>query len=88
VVVLVAALLVYAASCEEQFLADSFPEEFKTYVATTPHKWWPRFATRSIPDRLDVKPAIFWKALVDAGAFFLLYLLVALAAEYRINPTF
>jgi len=87
-VVLVAALVVYAAACEEQFLADSFPEEFKVYVAATPNKWWPRFAARAMPDRLDVKPAIFWKALVDAGAFFLLYLLVALAAEYRISPTF
>ena len=87
-VVLVAALVVYAASCEEQFLADSFAEEFKSYVAATPNKWWPRFAARSMPDHLDVKPAIFWKALVDAGAFFLLYLLVALAAAYRTSPTF
>jgi protein-S-isoprenylcysteine O-methyltransferase Ste14 len=88
VVVLVAALVVYAASCEEQFLADSFPDEFKTYVVTTPHKWWPSFASHVMPAHLDVKPAIFWKALVDAGAFFLLYLLVALAAGYRINPAY
>jgi protein-S-isoprenylcysteine O-methyltransferase Ste14 len=87
-VVLVSALVVYAASCEEQFLADSFPEEFKAYVAATPNKWWPRFAARVVPDRLDVRPAIFWKALVDAGSFFLLYLLVALAAEFRITPIF
>ena len=86
VVVLVAGLVVYAASCEEQFLADSFPEEFKAYVAATPRMWWPRFAPGVVPDRVDVKPAIFWKALVDAGAFFLLFLLVALAAEYRIGP--
>ena len=65
-----------------------FPEEFKAYVAATPNKWWPRFAARAIPEHLDVKPAIFWKALVDAGSFFLLYLLVALAAEYRISPIF
>jgi protein-S-isoprenylcysteine O-methyltransferase Ste14 len=86
VVVLVAALLVYAASCEEQFLADSFPEDFTAYVAATPSKWWPRSAARAMPDRLDVRPAVFWKSLVDAGSFFLLYLLVALAAEYRLYP--
>jgi protein-S-isoprenylcysteine O-methyltransferase Ste14 len=86
VVVLVAGLVIYAASCEEQFLADSFPDEFKAYVVATPRKWWPRFAPRAVPDRVEVKPAIFWKALVDAGAFFLLYLLVALAADYRIGP--
>jgi len=88
VVVLVAALVVYAASCEEQFLADSFPEEFTAYVVATPNKWWPRFVPRGMPERLEVKPAIFWKALVDAGAFFLLYLLVAVAAAYRTSPTF
>ena len=88
VALLIAALVVYAASCEEQFLADSFPEEFNAYVAVTPNKWWPRIASRTTPETLVVKPAIFWKALVDAGAFFLLYLLVALAAEYRIMPTF
>src|SRR5262245_44141213 len=42
VVVLVAALVIYAASCEEQFLAEQFPEEFRSYVAATPGKWWPR----------------------------------------------
>lgn len=88
VVVLIAGLVVYAAACEEQFLADSFPDEFNAYVAATPNKWWPRFASRAVPEHLDVKPAIFWKALVDAGSFFLLYLLVALAAEYRISPIF
>ncbi|MEJ0087349.1 MAG: methyltransferase [Pseudomonadota bacterium] len=88
VVVLVAALVVYAAACEEQFLADSFPEEFAAYLVATPNKWWPRFSARKAVDRLDVKPAVFWKALADAGSFFLLFLLVALAAEYRISPTF
>ena len=88
VVVLIAALVVYAASCEEQFLADSFPEEFQAYVGATPNKWWPRFVPRTLPERVEVKPEIFWKALVDAGAFFLLYLLVSAAAEYRIIPTF
>jgi protein-S-isoprenylcysteine O-methyltransferase Ste14 len=88
VVILVAGLVVYAAACEEQFLADSFPEEFAAYVIATPNKFWPRFAPRAVPEHLDVKPAIFWKAMVDAGSFFLLFLLVALAAEYRVSPIF
>lgn len=86
VVVLIAALVIYAAACEEQFLADSFPEEFSAYVQATPNKWWPRPGTRALPEHLDVQPAVFWKAFLDAGAFFLLYLLVALAAEYRLVP--
>ena len=83
-VLLITALVVYAASCEEQFLADSFPEEFKAYVAATPNKWWPAPAAATQPELIDVRPAIFWKSFLDAGSFFSLWLLVAIAAEYRL----
>jgi protein-S-isoprenylcysteine O-methyltransferase Ste14 len=85
VVALIAALVIYAASCEEQFLADAFPEEFKGYLATTPNKWCPRFASVPVPAVLDVSPAVYWKAFLDAGSFFGLWLLVALAAEFRLG---
>jgi len=88
VVVLIAALVIYAASCEEQFLADAFPEEFKAYVAATPNKWWPRLKRAPLPEHLDVRPSVYWKAFLDAGSFFVLYVLVALAAEFRVMPTF
>jgi len=88
VVLLIAALVIYAASCEEQFLADSFPEEFGAYVAATPNMWWPVFRKSSPPAQLDVRPAVYWKAFLDAGSFFLLFLLVALATEYRVIPMF
>lgn len=84
IIALIAALVVYAASCEEQFLADSFPEEFRAYVAATPNKWWPGPAATP-PDHVDVRPAVFWKAFLDAGSFFSLWLLVAIAAEYRLS---
>lgn len=80
---LITALVVYAASCEEQFLADAFPEQFRDYVIATPNMWWPgRPAT--LPEHLDVRPAVYWKAFLDAGSFFLLWLLVAMAAEFRL----
>jgi protein-S-isoprenylcysteine O-methyltransferase Ste14 len=85
VVVLIAALVVYAASCEEQFLAEQFPEEFQAYAAAVPHKWWPGRVT-TLPERLDVRPAVYWKAFLDAGSFFALWLLVAMAAEFRMMP--
>ena len=85
VVVLIAALVIYAAACEEQFLADSFPEAFQAYVAATPNKWWPGAGPGTLPEHLDVHPAIFWKAFLDAGSFFLLYVLVALATAYRVG---
>src|SRR6187549_2205265 len=53
VVILITALVVYAASCEEQFLADSFPDEFKAYVAATPNKWIPKSARKPVPTTLD-----------------------------------
>lgn len=84
VVALITALLMYAAACEEQFLADAFPDEFRAYVVTTPNMWWPRRRTATLPEHIDVRPAVYWKAFLDAGSFFLLYALVALAAEYRL----
>src|SRR5690349_10247357 len=87
VVALITALAVYAASCEEQFLADSFPDEFKAYLSATPNKWIPKSAPSVMPGTLDVRPAVFWKAFLDAGSFFVLWVLVALAAEFRILPT-
>jgi protein-S-isoprenylcysteine O-methyltransferase Ste14 len=86
VVVLIAALVIYAAACEEQFLADTFPGAFQAYVAATPNKWWPRSAASQLPDHLDVRPLIYWKAFLDAASFFLLYLLVDLATAYRLGP--
>jgi protein-S-isoprenylcysteine O-methyltransferase Ste14 len=83
IVVLIGALVVYAAACEEQFLADAFPDEFKTYVLATPNKWWPAGAAAR-PESLDLRPSIFWKSFLDAGSFFALWLLVAIAAEYRL----
>jgi protein-S-isoprenylcysteine O-methyltransferase Ste14 len=88
VVALIAALVVYAASCEEQFLADAFPDAFQAYVKDTPNKWWPRSVSAPLPEHLDVRPVVFWKAFLDAGSFFLLYLFVAFATEYRLTPTF
>jgi len=86
VVVLIAALVVYAAACEEQFLAEQFPEEFTAYTAAVPHKWWPGARAAALPERIDVRPAVFWKAFLDAGSFFVLWVLVALAAEFRMLP--
>jgi protein-S-isoprenylcysteine O-methyltransferase Ste14 len=83
-VLLITALVVYAASCEEQFLADSFPDQFKAYVAATPNMWWPGRAA-ALPGNLDVRPVVFWKAFLDAGSFFALWLLVAVATEFRLS---
>jgi len=83
VVALIAALVIYAAACEEQFLAEQFPAEFAAYAAAVPNKWWPAARQGPPPERIDVRPLVFWKAFLDAGSFFLLWLLVAVATEFR-----
>ena len=87
VTLLVAGLVSYAASCEEQFLEDAFSAEFKAYVAATPNMWWPALRKQPLPAQLDVRPTVFWKSFLDAGSFFVLWALVALAAEYRLLST-
>lgn len=88
VVLLIAALVIYAASCEEQFLAEQFPDEFAAYAVAVPHKWWPGSRPGAAPEHLDVRPAVYWKAFLDAGSFFVLWLLVAMAAEFRMVPAY
>jgi hypothetical protein len=82
-VLLIVALMIYAASCEEQFLADAFPEQFKAYVTATPNMWWPGRAA-PLPEQVDLRPEVYWKAFLDAGSFYLLWLMVAMAAEFRL----
>jgi protein-S-isoprenylcysteine O-methyltransferase Ste14 len=84
VVALIAALAVQAALQEEKFLAGAFPAQFAEYAAATPNRWLPRRGVHPLPAQMEIRPAIFRKAYVDAGAYFLLYLLVALATEYRL----
>ena len=88
VVVLIAALVIYAASCEEQFLADAFPEGFKAYVKATPNKWWPGPAPRRCPNIWTCARWCSGRHSWMPASFFLLYLLVAIAAEYRLTPAF
>ena len=82
-VFLIMALVIYAASCEEQFLADAFPDQFQSYIAATPNMWWPGRAA-PLPEHVDLRPAVYWKAFLDAGSFYLLWLMVAIAAEFRL----
>jgi protein-S-isoprenylcysteine O-methyltransferase Ste14 len=78
------ALVYTAAAREEKALASAFPAAFEAYAAATPNKWWPRAVTAP-PDRIEVHPAVYWKAFLDAGTFFVLWLLVAISTEYRLS---
>lgn len=82
VAALLAALFGSAVRAEEQVLARLHGAEFERYVAATP-RWWPAFHRYSVPEGLDLKPRVFWKAFLDAGSFVVLYLLVDSARALR-----
>ena len=88
VVVLITALVIYAASCEEQFLADAFPDEFKAYMVATPNKWLPKSGASVVARRAGRSSGGVLESVPGCGSFFVLWVLVALAAEYRVIPTF
>lgn len=71
-------LFTRAAAAEDRFLAARFDERFEAYRASTP-RFWPRRWRHALPASVTVRPAILWKAFVDAGAFLLLFVLVIAA---------
>jgi hypothetical protein len=85
VVVLIAALVIYAGRLRGAVPRRLLPRSVPGLRRRHPNKWWPRAGAQILPDHLDVHPVIFWKAFLDAGSFFLLYLLVALCTAYRLS---
>lgn len=71
-------LFTQAATAEDRFLAARFEQRFEAWRAVTP-RFWPRRWNDPRPETLVVRPAILWKAFVDAGAFVLLAALVVVA---------
>lgn len=71
-------LFTRAAAAEDRFLAARFEQRFESYRASTP-RFWPARWREPRPETLTVRPAILWKAFVDAGAFMLLFALVMVA---------
>lgn len=71
-----------AAVAEERVLESLHGAAFASYTARTP-RWWPKWSSWNIPDRVDVQAKVLWKAFVDAGAFFLVYAFLLAAIELR-----
>lgn len=66
---------------EERYLAARYETRFESYRAHTP-RFWPQRWRQTLPDTTPVRPAILWKAFVDASAFFILFLLVVAARAF------
>jgi protein-S-isoprenylcysteine O-methyltransferase Ste14 len=82
-VIAIALLLRRAAVAEERNLAALFPSAWPSFVSNTP-RWWPRWDRYVRAEARTVDLPVLWKAFVDGGSFVLLYVLVDLAASFRI----
>ena len=79
-------LLRAAAKNEERHLAARFGDNYERYQRETPSLWpgrWQR--VNELPTSLNVHPPILWKAFVDAGAFFVLFVCVVLARQISLQ---
>ncbi len=74
-------LSIRAAAAEDRFLAARFDERFEAYRRSTP-TFWPTRWRLALPGSATVRPAILWKAFVDAAAFFVLYAMVVMARQW------
>lgn len=82
VAAILAVLFSTAVRAEEKVLAGLHGAGFERYAATTP-RWWPAFQRHAVPEAIELRPRIFWKAFLDAGSFLVLYLLVDSARALR-----
>jgi protein-S-isoprenylcysteine O-methyltransferase Ste14 len=67
-----------AAAREDQFLAQVHGDSFAAYARHVP-AFWPRRDSYRVPESLEVRPRVFWKAFLDAGSLVGLYVLLRVA---------
>ena len=81
--------LVYWASirAEDAFLRSAHPSEFDRYASTV-RALLPRWSAYQVPETLEVRPRVLWKAFLDAGSLLGFWaLLVAADALQRAGAT-
>lgn len=78
-----------AARSEERLLRSLHGAAYDRYAACTP-AFVPRLARYSVPESLEVRPRVFWKAFLDAGTLLGVYVLIRAADALQatgITPT-
>src|SRR6185312_16445404 len=75
--VLLLVLYYSAIRAEERVLRAAHGRTFEDYCARVP-RLLPGFAREPAPARIEVAPAVLWKAFLDAGAFLAIYVAIGM----------
>jgi protein-S-isoprenylcysteine O-methyltransferase Ste14 len=67
-----------AAGREDRFLAGTHADSFADYARRVP-AFWPGWSLYDVPESLEVRPRVFWKAFLDAGSLIGLYVVLRVA---------
>jgi protein-S-isoprenylcysteine O-methyltransferase Ste14 len=89
VVAILAVTHAFAAKSEERLLRSLHGAAYDRYAAVTP-AFWPRLSRYFVPETLEVRPRVFWKAYLDAGTLIGVYVLIRAADALQaagITPT-
>jgi protein-S-isoprenylcysteine O-methyltransferase Ste14 len=73
-----AATYAAAARREDAFLSRAHGESHADFMRITP-AFWPAPQSYRVPESIEVRPRVYWKAFLDAGSMIGLYLLLRLA---------
>jgi protein-S-isoprenylcysteine O-methyltransferase Ste14 len=88
-VLVFAALYARAARGEDRYLAGAHRDSHSDYLRRVP-AFWPNWSSYRIPESLEIRPRVFWKAFLDAGSLIGLYVLLRLAdlaQRHGVTPT-
>ena len=91
VMLVIAFVAIYLRSArrEDAFLAQAHGKAHEEYGHRL-RAFWPDFREYRVPESIEVRPRIFWKAFLDAGSLLGLYVLIRLADLMQvggISPT-
>jgi protein-S-isoprenylcysteine O-methyltransferase Ste14 len=84
-----AAVYLRAGREEDGFLRSAHGAAFDDYAREV-NAWWPRWSAYAVPEALDVRPRVLWKAFLDAGTLLGYWVLLVLADALQrasVTPT-
>jgi protein-S-isoprenylcysteine O-methyltransferase Ste14 len=72
------AIYLHSARREDAFLAQAHGKAHAEYGHRL-RAFWPGFREYHVPESIEVRPRVFWKAFLDAGSLLGFYILIRLA---------